>query len=308
MPSHLFQHRLPRLIHRATGATRGLALTRDVPYAARPGCTLDVLRPRGAPGTLPTVLHIHGGAFRVLSKDTHTHMAARYARLGAVVFNVDYRLAPEHPFPAAVEDVHDALLWVLDHAAHHGADPGRLLLTGESAGGNLVLGLLVSMTLPRSEPWAGPVFERALRPRAAHVVYGLLQASGLDRFDAAAPVRGRLRRIETDYLQGRTEVPYADPLVVLEQTRELARPLPPLLVPCGTADLIAEDSRRLTVTARRLGAPVTPVWALGARHAYHGLPGRRSTETWEAIRQHARAHLVGARQPDASGAPLPQPS
>lgn len=94
-----------------------------------------VYRPRG-PRRLPVVVFFHGGGW-VLGNVTQarwlcTHVAAR---VGAVVFAVGYRQAPEHRFPVAVEDAYAGLRWVVDHAAEHGGDAGRLAVMGASAGG-----------------------------------------------------------------------------------------------------------------------------------------------------------------------------
>ncbi|MFO0635528.1 MAG: alpha/beta hydrolase [Nannocystaceae bacterium] len=86
-------------------------------------------RPQGAAESRPVVLYVHGG-FRVLSKDSHWIMGLAFARAGYVVFNIGYRLAPRHPFPAALQDAAAALAWVHEHAARAGGDASRLVLAG----------------------------------------------------------------------------------------------------------------------------------------------------------------------------------
>ncbi len=87
---------------------------------------------------LPVVVYYHGGGWCIGDLDTHDHVARAHA-LGteAIVVSVDYRLAPEHPFPQGVEDAWAALRWVGEHAAELGGNPARVAVAGDSAGGNL---------------------------------------------------------------------------------------------------------------------------------------------------------------------------
>ena len=101
------------------------------------GVPVRIYRP-SAQQPLPVVVFVHGGGFVVGSVQTHDALARRIARDGAaLVVSVDYRLAPEHPFPAAVDDCWTALQWVAEHAVELGGDPSRIAVAGDSAGGNL---------------------------------------------------------------------------------------------------------------------------------------------------------------------------
>src|SRR3954470_8057646 len=81
---------------------------------------------RGPPW--PTLFYIHGGGFRILSKDTHWVMGLGFARRGFAVFNVGYRLAPKHRYPSAIEDVCRAFTWAVANAERYGADPTRIVI------------------------------------------------------------------------------------------------------------------------------------------------------------------------------------
>ncbi|MGH8983699.1 MAG: alpha/beta hydrolase [Acidimicrobiia bacterium] len=96
-----------------------------------------VYRP-GEDRPLPLLVWFHGGGWTIGSLDTHDNTCRSLANgVGCVVVSVDYRLAPEHKFPAAVEDALAAMQWVADHGADVGGDPARLAVGGDSAGGNL---------------------------------------------------------------------------------------------------------------------------------------------------------------------------
>jgi acetyl esterase len=93
--------------------------------------------PQNGAGT-PVVLFFHGGGWVVGDLDTYDGTARQHAvGAGAIVVSVDYRLAPEHPYPAAVEDAWAATLWVTEHAHEIGADTARMAVAGDSAGGNI---------------------------------------------------------------------------------------------------------------------------------------------------------------------------
>ncbi len=107
-----------------------------------PDVPIRIYRPTDSEEILPVILHIHGGGFVSGSakemEGIHLPMAAR---LRCCLISVDYRLAPESPFPAAIEDCYAALAWVFGHCAVLGVDPSRIGVMGESAGGGLAAAL-----------------------------------------------------------------------------------------------------------------------------------------------------------------------
>ncbi|WP_143677368.1 alpha/beta hydrolase, partial [Streptomyces scabiei] len=119
-----------------------------------PEISLLVCRP-AAPSTagpLPVIYHIHGGGMIVGNNRVGVDAPLAWAReLGAVVVSVEYRLAPEHPHPAPVEDVYAGLLWTAEHADEIGGDAERIVVAGASAGGGLAAALAL-LTRDRKGP------------------------------------------------------------------------------------------------------------------------------------------------------------
>ncbi len=100
---------------------------------------ISVYYPKGERASRPVILFVHGGGFVFNNPTTYDYVTRYFAhKTGAVVFSVDYRLAPEHKYPTAQEDCYAALQWVNAHAGEHGGDPKNITLIGDSAGGNLV--------------------------------------------------------------------------------------------------------------------------------------------------------------------------
>jgi len=108
--------------------------------AAGPSGDIRVLvnRPGAPDATLPILVYYHGGGCVVLDADAFTPICTELAdRAHCIVVNVDYRLAPEHPFPASLDDAYAAYCWVLEHADEIGGDRARVAVGGDSAGGYL---------------------------------------------------------------------------------------------------------------------------------------------------------------------------
>lgn len=125
---------------------------RDIPGADSP-VNVRVYRPGAGAGDLsPLLLLCHGGGYALGDLDTHDHVARFLcSRGGVVVVSVDYRLAPEHKFPAGVEDAYAALCWASSNAGELGADAARIAVGGDSAGGNFSAALCL-MAMQRGGP------------------------------------------------------------------------------------------------------------------------------------------------------------
>lgn len=120
-----------------------------------PDVVLRTYRPQGVAGPLPVIYDVHGGGFILGSVDVEHGANLTFCReLHAVVVSVEYRLAPEHPFPAGLEDCYAGLCWVAENAAELDADPDRIIVHGASAGGGLAAALAL-LARDRSGPAIG---------------------------------------------------------------------------------------------------------------------------------------------------------
>lgn len=299
----LHSSRLGRLVPAADPRLHGVAVERDVPYlpVRAPDHLLDVYRPARQKGRLPVVLYIHGGGFRTLSKDSHWLFALLFARRGYLVFNINYRLAPSHPFPAAVEDACAAYRWVVENAHRFGGDVSRLIVAGESAGANLATTVTLAATYRRGEACTKAVFDTGVVPKAVFAACGFLQVSDPERFHR----RRRLNPLVLDRLAEVTDAYFcncevhdelgfelADPLVLLERGIAPERPLPPFFAPCGTKDPLLDDTRRLARALGRLGASCHARYYPGEMHAFHAFVFRANArQCWRDLFAFLEQHV-----------------
>jgi acetyl esterase len=292
---------------------------RDIPYttSGRPEHRLDIYRPIDRDGPRPVVLYVHGGGFRILSKDTHWVMALAFARRGFVVFNISYRLAPGHPYPAAVEDAAAAYAWVVRNAVAYRGDLGALVVAGESAGANLATTLAVAACYRRDEPPARTVWDTGAVPRGLWPACGLLQVTDSARLARRrrlpSLVADRLHEVETAYLgegarPGDPRFDLCDPLRVLERGVPPERPLPACFASVGTCDPLLDDTRRLRAAYERLGAPCEARYYPGELHAFQALVFRaRARACWRDTFTFFEKHL-GMDLCATTDLPLERPS
>lgn len=246
---------------------------RRVSYAGSCGHArqkLEIYQPRTVAKPLPIVIYVHGGGFSQCSLATHVAPAVTLARAGFLVFNVDYRLAPAEPYPAAPHDVSMAYRWITEHAERYGGDLGRVHIAGESAGGNLVSGLLIGACYQRPEPWMQRVWSTGVVPVSAHMLCGYHQVSDPERY-AQLRSRGFMARaalwimhtfafnyLGDHYRQSGEDNLLADPARFFEQAQRPDRALPRLAISVGTHDVIHGESLRLYRALEQLGAQ--PAW------------------------------------------------
>lgn len=258
------------------------SVTRNVPYAddQSPAHLLDVIRPAKAQKPLPVLLYIHGGGFTICSKETHRGLATAYAHYGnMVVANINYRMAPKHRFPAAIEDAAAAYAWIVKNAERFGGDPTRIVVGGESAGGNLTLAVAAAACFDRPEPYARLIRDTGIPPTAILVLCGLLQVSDPGRFrkDGAGPVRAwhekTVRDVARAYLGRGWREPdpagaLADPLLMLESGEKTVAPFPEVFAMVGTKDILLSDTRRLEAALKTRGVPNDTRYYPGEGHAF----------------------------------------
>lgn len=218
------------------------------------------------------VLYLHGGGFSLGSHESHGELIARIARAcGIQVLAADYRLAPEHPFPAAVEDATAVWRWLRDDLR---LPAGRLAVVGDSAGGGLALSLLVALRDAGEDLPAGVV---VMSPWTDLTLSG---ASLMSRVDADPVLDPALLRSLADrYLAGADpRSPLASPLLA-----DLSG-LPPLLIQVGTEEILFDDAERLAERAEAAGVDVTLQVTQGAPHVFQSMVGApEATEATDEI-------------------------
>jgi acetyl esterase len=247
--------------HRGVRVESGTARTAD-----GTGLALRSYRPKDAGReALPVVVNFHGGGWvsgDLNHSDWWASSLAAEARV--VVISVDYRLAPEHPFPGPAEDCYDATMWIADHALELNVDRDRLAVMGDSAGGNLAA-VVAMMARDRGAPDIA----------AQLLIYPTVDLThtfpSVDE-NADAPILGR-KDVQTNarnYFHnstGERTDPYASPL------RGKHDGLPPALIQTAQFDPLRDEGRAYADALRDAGVAVDHANYLDAVHGYISLPG-----------------------------------
>lgn len=230
-----------------------------------PGGSLPVrvYRP-GDREDLPVVVYLHGGGWAICDLETHDPTCRRLAdAAGCVVMSVDYRLAPEHPFPAAVDDAYAALQWVAHHASELPGDGSRLGVAGDSAGGNLAAAACL-----RARDRGDPAVAAQL------LVYPVIDRdfetpSYRDNAEGYFLTRSEMQWYWRHYLpeESSADDPYACPI----RAGDLSG-LPPAVVITAEHDPLRDEGAAYARRLEEAGVPVTYRCYEGMFHGFFAFP------------------------------------
>ncbi len=197
---------------------------------------------------LPVLVFYHGGGWVVCNLDTHDTLCRQLANaVGCAVVAVDYRLAPEHKYPAAVDDSYAAASWVMENAGTFGGDPARVAVGGDSAGGNLAT-VVSMMARDRGEPM--PVCQILIYPVTD---YDLERPSYLENAEGYVLTKAAMRWFFDCYFERDEDgyQPYASPI-----RAESLVGLPPALVITSEYDPLRDEGEAYAARLKEAGVPV----------------------------------------------------
>ena len=220
-----------------------------------------VYRPAGAAAAAPCVLYFHGGGFMKGDLDSSDTVAwGLAAEIGAVVVSVDYRLAPEHPYPAAFDDCYAVLADVAANAATYGVDASRVAVCGDSAGGNLAAAVTLAARDRRGPRIAGQML---IYPCLTDVA-----EDGSYRVHAVTPglTTDSMRTYWDWYLAG-NGAPSSDSYAVPLKASDLSG-LPPSGVHVAEIDPLYDDGRLYAERLKAAGVPTEYRCAKGMIHGF----------------------------------------
>lgn len=225
--------------------------------AGEPDVSVRIYRPLNATATMPGIYYIHGGGMVLGTVDGEDATAAMLCdEVGAVVVSVEYRLAPEHPHPAPLEDCYAGLVWTAQNAADLGIDPARLAIYGGSAGGGLAI---ATALLARDRGGPDLRFMMPIYPMIdnTNITASSHQITSVGIWDRDANIEAW-----SWYLGGKEADQYAAPALA----EDLAG-LPPTFIDVGTADLFRDEDIAFAQRLMKAGVPCEFHVNPGAYHA-----------------------------------------
>lgn len=225
-----------------------------------------IYRPTVDGGSRPGVVYFHGGGWVICDLDSHDGGCRRLTNaVDVVVISVDYRLAPEHRWPAAADDAYAACQWVADHATELGIDTDRLAVAGDSAGGNLAA-VVAQMARDRDGP--DLAYQLLVYPvidvSAGRNDYASKHDNGVGYFLTTAQMEWYRDQYLDDSAHG--EDPYVSPI----RAASLAG-LPPACVVTAEMDPLRDEGEAYAAALEAAGVPVTTYRAAGMFHGFFNM-------------------------------------
>jgi acetyl esterase/lipase len=243
-----------------------------------PPVPVRVHRAAGADGVLPAVVTIHGGGYVIGSYDMDSMVLDRWCTaLGVVGISVEYRLAPETPYPGPVEDCYAALCWAHQHADELGIDPNRIGVYGLSAGGGLAAALALLARDRGEVPLAFQLLDCPMLDDRATTAS--IQAGGLYVWDAASNEFGWRSYLGPRY--GSVEVP---PYAAAARATDLTG-LPPSCVVVGSIDGFRDEDMAYAQRLNQAGVPCELHVIAGLPHAYQLAPAAAAVQLAERCKE-----------------------
>ena len=221
--------------------------------------------PDGAPAVGPGLVYFHGGGFTIGNIDTHHGLVERLAKASGVkVLSVDYRLAPEHPFPTAHEDALASARWAFDHAAEIGFDPARIAIGGDSAGANLASATCLAL---RGDPGRKVKFQLLFYPNTT-----INDPSSAEDSSRQLYKNGYFLTLSAAhhlFSQYVTPEQAGDPRIDLLNRADLAG-LPPTFFSVGHCDILFDEGVAYVEAMKAAGVEVQLVTYPGYIHSFYG--------------------------------------
>lgn len=269
---------------------------RTIPGPGGP-LAVRVFRPEEG-GALPVVVYVHGGGWVMGSLDSHDSLCRSLSsRSGCVVVSVDYRLAPEHPFPAALHDCVSAVRWVVANGGEIGADPEHLAVAGDSSGGNLAAATCLALRDDDGPPIA---FQLLVYPVLA---FSFDTASYRENSEGYYLTAASMRWFSDHYL-GRPEDatdPYAAPLMADDLTG-----LPPAHIVTAEFDPLRDEAEAYAARLADAGVGVSVHRYDGMIHGFVRMSA--SLDQGRAAIDECASVLRQALRPADAPAPPPAPA